>query len=657
MSDFDPFEYLPDVQAGDAIQRRGGAGGDLAPAEVHAHAAHGISGPAQALPFAAQIAASFGQAHDVSRIEAHVGGAATDAARAIGASAYAAGNHVAFAEPPDLHTAAHEATHVVQQAQGVNLYGGVGVAGDAYEAHADAVADRVVSGQSAADLLGAATQANAHAGTSLQRKEADDFGRSTRPIGEMRPAPPPPPRPAGQYDLLPVANGMAVSELHVGNLQAHLATLNERAEAAGIAKQDLVTLGRDWKATLEGGHASKTLSGPQGHLWVGAAYANAVPHGTGAYFADIVWIIEFLPVEGGAATESTVREGGRIMFSTAQPFTPSRRAGPTATAAGSMPIDPAAMTDHSAGPINCTDHDGDADSFCFYTPAERAKMVTDTRAAIGNAADAFRRACDSEVAAIKAAHAADAAFALALADIMLGLALPAAVKLAAKAVAGATVTTAFGAAGATADISEVYGVLSPGQHAARTDAIATAVSSVFKKLGDIGAKRLKDTIPATSSTPENFIKSLQDGARVAFTQAVESTDNRTDAELMASYQVFRAVDESVYRALIRERAAHFTDQVAPIGSYDAPYSPDFEERAVWVPQLLGGPRLARIRVTQTLPRPNVGPRDSHPAPTSKFLGWVTPDMVPLATARQERMFGEVPTLAVSEISKIEGLTP
>jgi hypothetical protein len=35
----------------------------------------------------------------------------------------------------------------------VNLYGGVGTAGDVYERHADAVADRVVAGQSAADLL------------------------------------------------------------------------------------------------------------------------------------------------------------------------------------------------------------------------------------------------------------------------------------------------------------------------------------------------------------------------------------------------------------------------------------------------------------------------------------------------------------------------
>jgi hypothetical protein len=42
----------------------------------------------------------------------------------------------------------------VQQRAGVHLKGGLGEAGDAYEQHADAVAARVVAGESAADLLG-----------------------------------------------------------------------------------------------------------------------------------------------------------------------------------------------------------------------------------------------------------------------------------------------------------------------------------------------------------------------------------------------------------------------------------------------------------------------------------------------------------------------
>jgi hypothetical protein len=50
---------------------------------------------------------------------------------------------------PSLHTAAHEATHAIQQRAGVHLKGGVGAAGDAYEQQADRVADLVVQGRSA----------------------------------------------------------------------------------------------------------------------------------------------------------------------------------------------------------------------------------------------------------------------------------------------------------------------------------------------------------------------------------------------------------------------------------------------------------------------------------------------------------------------------
>ena len=139
-----------------------------ATADVHDAAARGVASPETALPHADAIQASFGPEHDISQIRAHVGG--TTAAD-MGANAYASGNHVVFDRPPDLHTAAHEAAHVVQQARGVNLYGGVGEAGDAYERHADAVADRVVAGRSAADLLGAPALAAAPAGHAVQRDQ------------------------------------------------------------------------------------------------------------------------------------------------------------------------------------------------------------------------------------------------------------------------------------------------------------------------------------------------------------------------------------------------------------------------------------------------------------------------------------------------------
>jgi hypothetical protein len=136
------------------VQRKEtGAATAPGPADVHAAASQGVAGPGSALPHGDAIQRSFG-AHDVSGIQAHTGDAAQQASQAIGAQAYAMGDRVAFAGAPDLHTAAHEAAHVVQQRAGVQLKGGVGEAGDAYERHADAVADKVVAGQSAEALLG-----------------------------------------------------------------------------------------------------------------------------------------------------------------------------------------------------------------------------------------------------------------------------------------------------------------------------------------------------------------------------------------------------------------------------------------------------------------------------------------------------------------------
>jgi hypothetical protein len=68
---------------------------------------------------------------------------------------------------------------VVQQAGGVQLAGGVGREGDPHEAHADAVADRVVRGESAEPLLdryagGASAGGAAAGGAAVQRKPVAD---------------------------------------------------------------------------------------------------------------------------------------------------------------------------------------------------------------------------------------------------------------------------------------------------------------------------------------------------------------------------------------------------------------------------------------------------------------------------------------------------
>ncbi|MFO0745381.1 MAG: DUF4157 domain-containing protein [Myxococcota bacterium] len=146
----------------------------LAPArddgDVQALAAEGVRGGGGALPHRDAIQRSFGR-HDVGGVSAHVGGQGAAAAGAMGAEAYATGDRIAFRGEPDLHTAAHEAAHVVQQRAGAAPSGGVGREGDALEQEADRVADLVVAGKSAEGELGApASGASGAAGGVVQRR-------------------------------------------------------------------------------------------------------------------------------------------------------------------------------------------------------------------------------------------------------------------------------------------------------------------------------------------------------------------------------------------------------------------------------------------------------------------------------------------------------
>jgi hypothetical protein len=136
-------------------------------------AEQGFAGSAQALPHLDRIQKSFGH-HDIGSVRAHVGGAAAEAARGLGATAYTVGNSVAFRESPELHTAAHEAAHVVQQRHGVHLANGLGQEGDRYERHADTVADAVLAGRSAQPLLDGMTSRRSPS-AALQRQDDESL--------------------------------------------------------------------------------------------------------------------------------------------------------------------------------------------------------------------------------------------------------------------------------------------------------------------------------------------------------------------------------------------------------------------------------------------------------------------------------------------------
>lgn len=137
--------------------------------EMHRIARDGTAGSAGPLPHLDQIQRSFGPQHDLGGVKAHVGGRAAEASRHLGAEAYTIGEQVAFGATPDLHVAAHEAAHVIQQRVGVQLQEGIGRAGDKYEQHADQVASAVVAGRSAEGILGKFTGAdNRQAGVQKQ---------------------------------------------------------------------------------------------------------------------------------------------------------------------------------------------------------------------------------------------------------------------------------------------------------------------------------------------------------------------------------------------------------------------------------------------------------------------------------------------------------
>lgn len=169
---------------GTFVTQMKGAGG-AGTSQVHEAAAHGVQDSGGSLPHLAQIQRSFGS-HDVSGIQSHVGGKAAEANQAMGAEAYASGNHVAFRDTdPTMHTAAHEAAHIVQQRAGVSLKDGVGTSGDAYERHADAVADKVTRSESAESLLSTMSGGDSAAQAGSVQRLQDESNEVTVNRGEL----------------------------------------------------------------------------------------------------------------------------------------------------------------------------------------------------------------------------------------------------------------------------------------------------------------------------------------------------------------------------------------------------------------------------------------------------------------------------------------
>lgn len=170
-----------------AIQRKSGPAAD--PRQAIPQIAHDAArSQGQPLEPASRAFLETRLRHDFSSVRVHAGTDATQAARAIGARAYTAGQDIVFGQgeyapgtTEGTRLLAHELTHVVQQRRGVSMKSGIGEAGDAYERHADAVADAVVTDRSAGTLL-----ANGPGGAG--RVEAAPIQRQQAPAAEEKPA-------------------------------------------------------------------------------------------------------------------------------------------------------------------------------------------------------------------------------------------------------------------------------------------------------------------------------------------------------------------------------------------------------------------------------------------------------------------------------------
>jgi hypothetical protein len=174
--------YAPD-QSKPVQRKASGRSGARSPGRV---ARGGFKGGGQTLPYLTRLQRSFGR-HDLSGVRAFVGPSAALASRQLGATAYAMGEQVAFGQSADLHTAAHEAAHVVQQRRGVHLPGGVSGLDDTYEQHANRVADEVLAGASVEHLLDASPLGGSRVRSSATpiatTKTGPRRGMCTRAIG------------------------------------------------------------------------------------------------------------------------------------------------------------------------------------------------------------------------------------------------------------------------------------------------------------------------------------------------------------------------------------------------------------------------------------------------------------------------------------------
>jgi len=140
-----------------------------------------LASPAQPLDGATRTVMESRFGWNFGSVRIHAGGQAAIAAARLGANALTVGRDVVFGAGWSPSTEAgrtllvHELTHVIQQRHGVRRLADAGQPGDSHELQADAVAQRVVSGQRAGASLHSATGSGGTPGIQLQAKSTSDL--------------------------------------------------------------------------------------------------------------------------------------------------------------------------------------------------------------------------------------------------------------------------------------------------------------------------------------------------------------------------------------------------------------------------------------------------------------------------------------------------
>ncbi|MBK9031548.1 MAG: DUF4157 domain-containing protein [Myxococcales bacterium] len=615
------------VPPGDPALLQAKSPGDLDPTTVQAHATAGVSGPAQALPHQSAIQAAFGH-HDVRSIRAHVGGAAADASAAIGAQAYATGDAVAFHSSPDLHLAAHEAAHVVQQRAGVQLKGGVGQTGDRYEQHADAVADRVVAGRSAVDLLDQLAPHGTRQAAVPDELAPHGTGQAAVQRKGRGDAAGPPPTAAL------VADGASEARVHAAHAaievtKARIPPIMAKAESAATtsaaARANLIAVAWAMFEPLQAFAQAATETDPA----VVAAVARARPDVIDALneVARASLVIDrgerfqtgalgLFGAGGAAVSPSNAAELRSVLATLATAGRALDWRAPTSIEAADT-----ARHDHEPCPIGASPVHPEE---CPYTDAKRAELRGQLVTQGIHLVDLFDRACDVQKDALEPLLKASAEARRATLDVF------------------------------QSSIKVGIGLYAPGLNKVVGLVIDQAIGQAKAAL----AKVALDPSPAAKTI--TMLKRLVSELRAQMRELDRVAMSVADEQLTLLIDGLRSISEDTVKARVKDFVDRYRAQIEPIGSplehRDSAYQmrPERGEGIGARIRINGKPRAALVNhIVEHNPIARISGGKPNRRETFRFVRWLDDDMATMAGPLEDLDATQVTGLPLADLMRLE----